>query len=391
MHIGINALILRQGEYSGVHVAVRGMLSALVDSAGANDRFTVYVQRNMPDGLPPESEQVRYVRPLWPVGWRTGRVTYEQFRLYQRVFEDQLDLFHCPAYVMPRWCLMPTVVSVHDLFGLTMPQLCTRSGRSHLSRMLPVALERARRVIVPSEWVKHEILAWDQPRGTRIEGLEEKIRVIPWGVDERFKPLTDKAELERVSLAYGLPPNYVLFVGRIEPKKNVARLVQAYFAATVAKKLPHRLVIAGPKGWGANAEVQKMVKDLGLTEKVVFTGFVPDNDMAALYTGASAVLFPSFAEGFGLPVLEAQACGTPVICGDIPALKEVSGGAARFAQPADLPALRVALEDVLTDDALAEDLRTRGHENVRQYTWRAHAEATLALYREVVAKDRAGG
>lgn len=389
MHIGINSLILRPGEYSGVHVAVRGLLGALAEHADGGTRLTLYVQRTPPEDLPGPDERIAHVRPFWPVGRRTGRVTWEQLRLPSRVFADGVDLLHCPAYVMPRTCVKPTVVSVHDIFGLTMPQLCTRGGRNHLSRMLPPTLERAQRVIVPTDHVRQEILHWNSARSDPFPGLDEKLRVIPWGVDERFAPVEDQAARERLELKYGLPPHFVLFVGRVEPKKNVQRVVQAYFSAVMSRGLPHRLVLAGPQGWGAPAEVKRIVKELGLAEKVHFLGFLPDEEMPTLYSMASALFFPSFAEGFGLPVLEAQACGTPVVCGDIAPLREVAGDAARFAPPADLPALREALEAVLGDDKTARQLAEAGQANAAKYTWERHAENTLALYREVLAEDAA--
>jgi len=389
MHIGFNALTLKGGEYSGVHVAVRGLANALVQGAGAEDRFTVYAQREAA-GLPRASERVRLLRPLWPVGWRVGRITYEQFRLPGRVFRDGVDLLHCPAYVMPHWCLKPVVLSVHDLFALRQPELCTAANRSHFSRMMPKSLARARRIIVPSAWVGDEILAYDraQPEGTRIADLAAKIRVIPWGVDARFQPVTDERRREEVAIRYGLPPKFVLWVGRLEPKKNMEKAVEAYFAAIMSKSLPHRLVLVGPRGWGVVAQMRRTIRHLGLDGKAVLAGFIPDEDLPAIYSMAACLVFPSLAEGFGFPVLEAMACGTPVICSDIPPLRALAGEAAERVPPGDLPGLRLALEKVLCDEDLARTLAARGTERVKEFTWEAHAAKTRSLYEDVILEDR---
>ncbi len=427
MHIGINALILRRGEYSGVHVSVRGMMRAVVDACAPDDRFTLYVQRKTPDGLPgatkfseasrdghdgsggePDArnrsaDRVKHLKPFWPVGWRAGRITYEQFVLHQRVFSDKIDLLHCPAYVMPHWCLKPVVLTVHDVFALRNPELCTKANRTHFRRMMPKSLARARRIVVPSQWVRDEILAW--AREVREQGedgrkflarsdlLEEpelvrKIQVIPWGVDARFRPVQDANQREEIALRHGLPPKYVLYVGRMEPKKNVRRVVEAYFAATASAGLPHRLVMAGPRGWGVDGKIRRMIIGLGLESKVVLPGFVPDRDLPAIYSMASCLLFPSRAEGFGLPVLEAMACGAPVVCADIPPLRELAGDAGILVGPDDLPGMRTALEKVLGQDEVARELTGKGLVRARKFSWQAHAQQTLSMYQAVILEDQ---
>ncbi|MBN2712860.1 MAG: glycosyltransferase family 4 protein, partial [Planctomycetes bacterium] len=281
----------------------------------------------------------------------------------------------------------PVVISVHDMFALRMPQLCTVANRSHASRNMPESIRRAARIVVPSEWVKLELLEWNQGLEEKIDDLEEKTAVIPWGVDSRFAPVTDSKRLEEVQLKYGLPPKFILFVGRIEPKKNVTRIIQAYFAATAANGLDHRLVLVGPKGWGAVREVETMITELGLKDKVVRPGFIPDEDLPAVYSLASAAMFPSFAEGFGFPLLEAQACGTPVIASNIPSLEEISG-AAKPVKPDDLPTMRVALEEVLMNDNESGKMREAGLTHASAFTWKAHAEKTFALYEQVINEDR---
>jgi glycosyltransferase involved in cell wall biosynthesis len=300
-----------------------------------------------------------------------------------------VKLLHCPVYVCPTLAHVPAVVNVHDLFALRAPALCTRANRGHFGKMLPAALERARRIVVPTGWVRDEALDWNARREEPLADFEARLRVVPWGVDERFGPVMNRDPLEALRRRHGLPERYVLYVGRVEPKKNVRQVLEAFFAATAARSLPHGLVMAGPRGWGAERGVRRLIRNLALEPRVRRLGFVPDGEMPALYSGADALLFPSMAEGFGFPVLEAMACGTPVVATDIPPLREVAGGAAHLVPPGDLPALRLALETVLTDRMHAAELIHRGKARAATFTWRAHAEATVRLYREVLAEDAA--
>lgn len=382
---------MQRGEYSGVHVAVRGLLNAVVAAAAPEDDFTLYVQRRTPEGLPPESKRVRRVRPLWPAGWRAGRISWEQLRLHSRVFTDGAELLHCPAYVMPRLCLLPTVASVHDLLALTSPQACTAANRAHFGRMLPATLRLARRIVTPSEHVRRAVLDYAAGEGKEklnAAELSARVEVIPWGVDARFRPATDAARREEVALRYGLPPRFALCVGRIEPKKNVQRAVEAYFAAAMARNLPHRLVLLGPRGWGVERETLKVLRQLCPDNRALRLGFVPDEDLPAIYSLADCLIFPSLEEGFGFPVLEAMACGTPAVCSDIPPLREIAAGAALLVDTRDLPRLREAVEAALTGAGAAKGLREKGLERAARYSWSNHAERTLALYRNVIAEDR---
>lgn len=385
LNVGINALVLRPGEYSGVHVAVRDLINAVVNAAGAGSNFTIYSQRSLPPGLPDATPAVRYIKPFWPVGWRAGRITWEQFFLHSRVFKDNVDLLHCPAYVMPHWCIKPVVLSVHDIFALNLPQFCTAANRSHYARMMPKSIDRSRRILVPSTYVKDELLNWNDARKKPSQSLAEKITVLPWGV--RFGRVDDEKRCEEVALRYGLPPKFVLVVSRPEPKKNIIQAIEAFFAATVSANLPHRLVMVGPQGWGVTKRIDKLIKDLDLGDKVVRPGFIPDEDLEVVYRLASVLVFPSLAEGFGLPVLEAMACGTPVICSDIPPLREIAGEAACLVEAGNLPLMRESLEELLTNQEMTGGLAEKGRARAAGFTWKVHAEKTLEVYREVLAES----
>jgi glycosyltransferase involved in cell wall biosynthesis len=357
-----------------------GMTRALLQEAPAEARFTLYVPRGFEETRLPDREGVVLQRSLLAGRNRTLRILWEQFRLHSRVFRDGADLLHAPCYVMPVMCLKPVVLTVHDLFALNHPALCRKGNASHYGRMMPKSIRRAARVLVPTHAVKRELV------DTITDIRSDRVTVAPWGVDPCFRPVDDPARREAVALKYGLPPRFVLHVGREEPKKNLRQVVEAYFAATAVRKLPHRLVLAGPKGWGG-ARLKRIIRELNLEEKVVRPGFIAEEDLPAVYSLAEALLFPSLAEGFGFPVLEAMACGTPVIAAAIPALREVAGEAALLVPPAELPPLREALERVLTEEACARELAAAGRRRAAEFTWQRHAGITLETYREVLAAD----
>ncbi len=383
MHIGFNCLTLRGGEYGGVQVALRGLVHAVAAAAAPGDRITLYASDDLPGTWLPAGETVRATAvPAW-ARWRPGRILYEQALLPWRVRRDGLDVLHCPVYLAPSRARVPVVLNVHDAFALLQPQYCTRLNGLHFRWRLPASLQTAARVIVPSAQVRHELVAWNGIRRRHIADLATKLQVVPWGVDARFRPVEDEGRRRAVRERYGLNGPYVIHVGRNEPKKNLKSVLEAFFAATLSANLPHRLLLAGPGGWGTTEKTRRLIGQLALTEKVIEPGFVAEEDLPVLYSAASLLLFPSNAEGFGFPVLEAMACGCPVVCAEIPALRELAGDAARLVGAYDLPAQRVALEEILADRQRAEAMRQKGLARAEAFTWAKHAEAVWAIYREV--------
>ena len=262
-----------------------------------------------------------------------------------------------------------------------------------MKRFLPKTLDRAELVLVPSRTVAHDLEElFGSPEGeeaTRRErgSLAEKIRVVPFGVGPEFRPLDGEAREEarrRLADELGIGKPYVLFVGRIEPKKNLHTVLKAYFATVMAKHLPHELVLVGP-GVGSR-RVAKLVRDLGIEEKTHRLGYVADEDLARLYAAADCLFFPSLIEGFGFPLLEAMASGTPCITSDDQALKELGGGAAVRVAAKRLDLLRLALERLLTRKKHAEELRAKGIERAKLFTWERTVELTVAAYEE--ARER---
>ena len=407
MRVAYNALLLDAGEGSGVHRTLRETARALAQTRPDDAELLFYARPAAPpDALPAPAKSdagapVRRANAPGYVRWRAGRIFWEQLRLPTRVVKDAVDVLHAPGYVMPRLSLVPCVATVHDLFALNRPILCTAANRSHFRRQLPTTLARAARVAVPAEAVRAELLDWaraaaanaDTPKHRAIdpERLKGAVRVIPWGVSPFWRPPTPE-ERDDATRRLGLPPRFFLVAARAEPKKNLVTALQAWFAATAARQLPHRLVMVGPKGWGVTAKLDRLIADLGAEDRVLRPGYVSDADLRSLYGLADALLFPSVAEGFGLPVLEAMACGCPVAASDLPVLLEVAGREnAVFAPPGDRPAWRVLLENLAGDEKSRRRLSEKGLLRARAFSWERCARAYWDLYREVHEEYRQRG
>jgi len=219
----------------------------------------------------------------------------------------------------------------------------------------------------------------------------EKISVIPLSAGERFRPIRDQDELQRVRQTYGIEGEYMLSVGAIQPRKNLGRLVAAYSRLRAAKpegKLP-KLVLAGKCAWLYD-ETLRAIKELNLSDSVILTGYVPENDLPALYSGAVCFIYPSYFEGFGLPPLEAMQCGVPVIVGDRTSLPEVVGTAGILVDPFDVDALAAAIENVISDSDLRAELSVSGLARAKIFEWRETARQTLAVYQKATGTHAPG-
>jgi glycosyltransferase involved in cell wall biosynthesis len=264
-----------------------------------------------------------------------------------------------PAHVLPLAHPLPTVVTVHDLGYRHFPEAHPWRQRLYLEWSTRFSARRATRVIADSAATKRDL--------TRFCGVPEgKITVVYPGYDDALARVNAAA----VRTRYGLPENYFLHVGTLQPRKNLMRLMEAVSQAPA----PVCLVLAGRAGWMAAP----------ITARARWLEYVPDEDLAGLYSGAQALVFPSLFEGFGFPVLEAMACGTPVICSNMSSLPEVAGQAALLVDPQDVQALLRAMLRVQAEPALRAELTERGLSQVRQFSWRRAAEETLAVLDKAV-------
>ncbi len=288
-----------------------------------------------------------------------------------------VDIVHSTSNVAPAVGRAKLLMTVHDLTFHLFPVYHTEENIRLCETQFALARERAVAFIAVSEQTKKDLM--------QIYGIPESmIKVIYQGVSPCFAPVRED-ERRRILEKYGLRQKYVLFVGSVEPRKNLKTLVHAYHALTMEQEdQSHCLVVAGAAGW-LNSDVYALVKDLGLQDKVKFLGYVPDGDLPALYSGATVFVYPSFYEGFGLPVLEAMSCGAPAITSNVSSLPEVAGDAGLLVDPRDTKALYQAVKAVLQDESLRASLSDRSLRRARLFSQEQMARETLALYKEVAA------
>ncbi|MBN1566000.1 MAG: glycosyltransferase family 4 protein [Anaerolineae bacterium] len=312
-----------------------------------------------PDLFPDQPHVIRRVIP-WARVW-----THTRFAWALR--QDRPDVTFVPAHTLPVWLPGPAVVTVHDLGYVYFPEAHLPFARRYLAWSTRYSVRRASRIIADS-------LATAKDVAAHYGANSNKITVIYPGVDESLAPVTNPAALAAVRQKYGLPARYLLFLGTLQPRKNIARIVQAYAQwqqASAGIYADVALVLAGQQGWLYDPHWTSGV------EGVILPGYVDDQDVAALYSGALALLFPTLHEGFGFPVLEAMRCGTPVITSTTSSLPEVAGDAALLVNARQTDEIAAAIARVVSDDTLRANLIAKGHQQTTSFTWAQAAQHTL--------------
>lgn len=296
-----------------------------------------------------------------------------------------VDVFHGMDHVgiplVGRSCRY--VVTVHDVIPLILPETFTPRHRLVVRLALARVRRKADLVVVPSHAVKRDVVR-------RVGLPEDRVVVTHEGCEPRFRPVRSAAVRRDVAARYGLPSRYVLAVGTLEPRKNLTTLLEAFARLRRDGEVDAdlRLVLAGARGW-LDQPIFGTVRSLGLENAVRFTGFVDDDDLPAVYSGAALFVFPSLREGFGLPLLEAMACGVPVVTSNISSMPEVAGDAAVLVDPRDVDGLAAAIARMLRDEALRDRLREAGLARSRQFSWEATARRTLDAYVSVAPQPAA--
>ena len=290
-----------------------------------------------------------------------------------------VDVLHV-QFTAPPFCPCPVVVSIHDLSFEHLPQTFKRRSRTQLRLTVRHSARRAAKILTLSEHTRRDII--------ETYGIEPtRITAIPLAAPGHFAPVEDYRELQRVRHNYGIDGPYILSVGSIQPRKNLTRLVNAY--ATLRGKyaqteLP-KLVLVGKRAWLYD-ETLRTLEQTGVSESVVLTGYVPEADLPALYSGALCFVYPSFFEGFGLPPLEAMKCGTPVIVGNKTSLPEVVGDAGVTVDPFDTSSIAAAIESLINDSVLRRELSVKGRKRAETFDWLETARQTLAIYEQVATR-----
>jgi glycosyltransferase involved in cell wall biosynthesis len=362
---------------AGIGRLVRDLVAALA----AEDPDTPYklfvagaTQTDLPDAPGANFTWVpTRVTPLWFARlWYRARLPWPV-----ESFVGPVKLFHAPDFTLPP--TLPgtrTLLTVHDLSFVRAPETSTPILKRYLDRVVPWSVARADHVLADSQATKDDLI---DLYGTS----PEKITVLLSGVDVRYQPVTDAARIQSVREKYDIPKGpYIFSIGTVQPRKNYSRLVEAIHQ--LGPDFAHvNLVIGGGKGW-LDAPIFQKVKELGMSEQVRFTGFVDDDDVPVLYSAAKVTAYPSLYEGFGFPIVESMACGTPVVTSNVSSMPEVAGDAALSIDPYDVTALAKALRTLLTDETLRETLVKRGYDQAARFTWKKAAVQLKSVYDEML-------
>lgn len=373
MIIGMDASRLAVAARTGTEQYTWELLAAL----GAIDRTNQYrlYCNQRPRTLPPLPSRFALEALPFPRAWTHARLSLE-------MCARPPDVLFVPAHALPMIPAPRSVVTIHDLGFEHHPEAHTLAQRIYHPLFTRLSARRATRIIAISEATKRDLIRF---YGTPAD----KIAVIYHGVHPRFRPVADSADRQAIQGRYGITQPYFLFVSTVQPRKNVARLIEAF--ARAHDELPPsqqpELVLAGKRGWLTEA-IERRAAELNVADAVRFVGYVSDADLPALLSGAMAYVVPSLFEGFGMTVLEAQACGTPVLASNVSSLPEVVGDAGLLVDPLDVAAIAEALVRLASDADLRDRLRQRGLEHVKGWTWERSARETLAVLTAAAAQGK---
>jgi glycosyltransferase involved in cell wall biosynthesis len=353
------------------------LIEALAEIDSVNE-YTLYVTRQ---------EAVRRFADRWPnFRVRQTRPHTPLIRipltLSAELRKNPVDVLHV-QFTAPPFAPCPVVVSIHDLSFEHLPETFNRRSRAQLRLTVRRSARKASQILALSEHARADII------GTY--GIApDRVTAIPLAASDRFRPISDERELQRVRHTYGIAGDYILTVGSIQPRKNLGRLISAYSRLKKNEKTAEypKLVIVGRQAW-LFGETLRAIRESGFSDSIVLTGYVPDEDLPALYSGARCFVYPSFFEGFGLPPLEAMKCGVPVVAGNRTSLVEVVGDAGILIDPLDPDAIASGLSRVLSDQTLREELSAKGLSRSHLFEWRDTAKRTLEVYQRAVDNRRA--
>lgn len=309
-----------------------------------------------------------------PQRWKALRVIWESALLPAATAALGIDLVHFCRSAAPAVRLTKTVVTIHDLAAFRPEPFLIETARKEFKEAISMASKRADLIITPSESTKADLIS-------HLSVPEKKIRVIPEGVSANFRILEDVEIIFWVKAKYTGGLDYIMCCGTLEPRKNYAALVKAYARLKAKIGFDLKLLVVGQKGWRYD-DIFEEVERHNLAADVIFADYVPEEELIALYNGASVFICPSLYEGFGLPIIEAMACGAPVVASNLSSLPEVAGGAAILVDPLDFDEMASAIGRCLTDQDLRGDLTRRGFERVKSLSWESTARKTLKAYME---------
>ena len=375
MRIGLDARLAFY-DRTGIGQYTRALLTYLPTVSTDQDQFFLFCDRQ--PFINPWSDPRLSIVPI-P---RKQRILWTNFSLPPFLKAKQIDLYHGVCnFELPVRKVCPYVITIHDLIPLFFPKLVPKKHLILFRILMRRVAQIADKIITDSNSSKKDIL-------DRLGVPEEKVQVIYLAHHPVYRPIPDRNKIESILAKYHLNGKYLLFTGVLEPKKNLLRLIEAFhLLKTQINPLKDlKLVLVGGTGWGyagAGENLSRLIEQRELKEEVIFTGYVPDEDLPYLYNGAELFVFPSLYEGFGLPVLEAMACGTPVVTSKVSSLPEIVGEAGKLVDPYDPWNIAEGISEVLTNQTLRQSMIEKGLQRASLFSWQQTAAETLAVYRSI--------
>lgn len=354
---------------SGIPNYVRNLLQGLA-AVGEEHSFILYTNRQVDTRLP-GNFTVRLVRLPFP-----KFQAWFQIGLPIRLLLDKVDIFLGPFHRLPLISSIPSVLTIHDLSGLLLKGYHLRSVIARNS-LIPLFVKKADRILADSRFTRDEVVH-------RFPLTEGRVDVVYPAPTRGLSREEDRTLLNSVRQSLGLPDRYILFLGTLEPRKNLPRLLEAY--ASIAHRIPQDLVLTGRMGWRSSS-LRELLDRRDIRERVHLTGFVEDRNLPALLTMADLMAYPSLYEGFGLPVVEAMACGTPVLTSSVSSLPEAAGGAAILVDPSSVEDIAEKLLKLAEDARLRAALAEKGLARVSELSWELTARNTLHICRSVLDEN----
>jgi glycosyltransferase involved in cell wall biosynthesis len=372
----VNALLLND-TFSGMQYSTEFLLRALDDllaPCSCPHRVEVLVPGNYRGRTDTGRNMAVRTIPA-ATGSRLKRIYYENVGIPRHFRKNGFDVYHATANLLPFFSTLPSVLTVHDLVPVNYPQYVPPETSAYYRLFFARSVYKAHRIIAVSNKVKEDLMS-------RFRIDEDKIRVVYHGVENGFKRVTSPERLKDIAAKYNLPGKFILFVGNLEPRKNLPRVIDAFIDLRKRYGIEHKLVIAGKKAWKSNAIFDRQKSDT-MKDQVIFTGYVEREDLPGIYSLSDLFVFPSLYEGFGLPVVEAMACEVPVLVSEEGALPEITANIYPRANAFDAKDIADKIYMLLKDPEVRKQNISHGTERAKYFTWQKAAAETLNVYEQV--------
>ena len=372
MKIGINARYIQRKIFTGIENYVFNLILNLKKIDKKNNYYLFFEKdRQIPTEFS-DNNNFKVIIPKFPTKNQTERIVLNQFLLNSYIRKTRLDIFHEPFFTSPFFKICPTIITVYDIACYIHPEFFDLKTKLYFSLLVLRSIKNADCIITISDSAKKDMVNY-------LKIKPDKIEVIYAGLDNNFTKINSESKLKNIKIKYNISKDYILHVSFISPRKNLINLIKAFDIFKKNTKEGIQLVIAGGKGWNSK-KVFELVKSLKLEKDIIFTDHVLKEDLIILYSYAILFIYPSIYEGFGLPTLEAMACGCPVITSKLSSLPEVCEDAALYINPYDIEDMAATILNLTIDDSLKKLLVIKGFKNIKRFNWVKTATETLKIY-----------